>query len=99
MTIRHSRLKDAHALDLYLGRIQQNLVALNEQCVQLGTVLAERQEWLRDIYKLQQYLGAESPTVGELRKAVDRALLTVATGPAAEWATPRFCYLANSSVD
>jgi hypothetical protein len=61
MTIRHSRLKDAHALDLYLGRIQQNLVALNEQCVQLGTVLAERQEWLRDTTNCNSIWGLKAP--------------------------------------
>jgi len=80
----HSRLDDADALDLYLGRIHQNLTALGEQCVQLRTAFAKREEWLRDIHELQQYLGVESPTLTELRKAVDQVLPIAASGKAAE---------------
>ncbi len=80
----HSRLDEAGALDLYLGRIHQNLAALGEQCAQLRTVFAKRQEWLRDIHELQRYLGAESPTIAELRKAVDQAPPIAPSGLAAE---------------
>jgi hypothetical protein len=80
----HSRLDEASALDLYLGRIHQNLAALGEQCAQLRTVFAKRQEWLGDIQELQQHLGVESPTIAELRKAVDQALPIAQSGPAAE---------------
>jgi hypothetical protein len=80
----HSRLDEAGALDLYLGRIHQNLAALGEQCAQLRTAFAERQQWLRDIHELQRHLGAEGPSIAELRKAVDQALPIAASRPAAE---------------
>jgi hypothetical protein len=54
------------ALDLYLGRIQQNLTALFEQCAQLQTVVANKQGDLREIQEVQEYLGIDSPTIAEL---------------------------------
>jgi hypothetical protein len=79
----HSRLDEASALDLYLGRIHQNLAALGEQCAQLRTAFAKRQESVRDIHELQRHLGAGSSTIAELRKAVDQVLPIAASGPAA----------------
>jgi hypothetical protein len=65
-----SRLEDEAALDLYLGRIQQNLTALVAQCVQLQTAFANRQACLCEIQEMQDCLGADSPTMAELHSLV-----------------------------
>jgi hypothetical protein len=57
--LRQMHLEDGAGLDLYLARIQQNLTALLEQCVQLCNVYVSRQESLREIQELQQYLAAD----------------------------------------